>query len=85
MSEIKRSLLSSATSLSDTFDFERASLAVLAKHKHRSSGTNSLPSYDLSGPCRSISIGYDDLTNCYSRLEAGSHQKRQEICGVNLC
>ena len=42
MIELQRFQLSLATGRSNTFDFERASLALLAKHKHRRVGADSL-------------------------------------------
>ncbi len=42
MIEIKRFQLPLATGRSNAFDFERASVALLAKHKHKRGGTDSL-------------------------------------------
>jgi hypothetical protein len=42
MIELQRFQLPLATGRSNTFDFERASLALLAKHKHRRVGADSL-------------------------------------------
>ena len=42
MIELKRFKLPSAEGRSNAFDFERASVALLAKHKHKRGGTDSL-------------------------------------------
>ena len=42
MIELQRFQLPLATGRSNTFDFERASLALLAKHKHRRVSTDNL-------------------------------------------